>query len=37
MGKPFMDYTRDDYDLITSVNLAGFFNLTQRVIGQMVL
>ena len=37
IGKPFMDYTRDDYDLISSVNLAGFFHLTQRVIGQMVL
>jgi NAD(P)-dependent dehydrogenase (short-subunit alcohol dehydrogenase family) len=37
IGKPFMDCTRDDYDLITSVNLAGFFNLTQRVVGQMVL
>jgi NAD(P)-dependent dehydrogenase (short-subunit alcohol dehydrogenase family) len=36
IGKPFMDYTRDDYVLITSVNLAGFFYLTQRVIGQMV-
>jgi NAD(P)-dependent dehydrogenase (short-subunit alcohol dehydrogenase family) len=37
IGKPFMDYTRDDYDLVTSVNLAGFFNMTQRVVGQMIL
>jgi NAD(P)-dependent dehydrogenase (short-subunit alcohol dehydrogenase family) len=36
IGKPFTDYTPDDYDLITSVNLAGFFYMTQRVIGQMV-
>ena len=36
IGKPFTDYTLDDYLLITSVNLAGFFHLTQRVIGQMV-
>ena len=36
IGKPFTDYTLDDYALITSVNLAGFFHLTQRVIGQMV-
>ena len=36
IGKPFTDYTLDDYVLITSVNLAGFFHLTQRVIGQMV-
>ena len=36
IGRPFTDYTLDDYALITSVNLAGFFHLTQRVIGQMV-
>jgi NAD(P)-dependent dehydrogenase (short-subunit alcohol dehydrogenase family) len=36
IGRPFTDYTVDDYALITSVNLAGFFHLTQRVIGQMV-
>jgi NAD(P)-dependent dehydrogenase (short-subunit alcohol dehydrogenase family) len=36
IGKPFAGYTLHDYDVITSVNLAGFFHLTQRVIGQMV-
>ena len=36
IGKPFTEYTRDDYVLITSVNLAGFFYVTQRVIGHMV-
>jgi NAD(P)-dependent dehydrogenase (short-subunit alcohol dehydrogenase family) len=36
IGKPFTDYTLDDYLLITSVNLTGFFHLTQRVIAQMV-
>jgi NAD(P)-dependent dehydrogenase (short-subunit alcohol dehydrogenase family) len=36
IGKSFTDYTLEDYLLITSVNLAGFFYLTQRVIGQMV-
>ncbi len=36
IGKPFTDYTSDDYVLITSVNLTGFFHLTQLVIGQMV-
>jgi NAD(P)-dependent dehydrogenase (short-subunit alcohol dehydrogenase family) len=36
IGKPFTDYTLDDYVSITSVNLAGFFHLTQRVIAQMV-
>lgn len=36
IGKPFTEYTADDYVAITSVNLAGFFHITQRVIGQMV-
>ena len=36
IGKPFTDYTLDEYAAITSVNLAGFFHLTQRVIAQMV-
>jgi NAD(P)-dependent dehydrogenase (short-subunit alcohol dehydrogenase family) len=36
IGKPFTDYTLDDYVMITSVNLAGFFHVTQRVIGHMV-
>ena len=36
IGKSFTDYTLEDYVSITSVNLAGFFHLTQRVIGQMV-
>jgi NAD(P)-dependent dehydrogenase (short-subunit alcohol dehydrogenase family) len=37
IGKPFTDYTLDDFLLITSVNLTGFFHLTQRVIEQMVI
>jgi NAD(P)-dependent dehydrogenase (short-subunit alcohol dehydrogenase family) len=36
IGKPFTDYTRDDLVSITSVNLGGFFYLTQPVIVQMV-
>jgi NAD(P)-dependent dehydrogenase (short-subunit alcohol dehydrogenase family) len=36
IGKPFTDYTRDDYDKIVGVNLTGFFNLTQRVITYML-
>jgi NAD(P)-dependent dehydrogenase (short-subunit alcohol dehydrogenase family) len=36
IGKSFTDYTLEDYVSITSVNLAGFFHLTQRVIGQMI-
>jgi NAD(P)-dependent dehydrogenase (short-subunit alcohol dehydrogenase family) len=36
MSKPFTDYTADDYALITEVNLAGFFWLTQLAITQML-
>jgi NAD(P)-dependent dehydrogenase (short-subunit alcohol dehydrogenase family) len=36
IGKPFTDYTLEDYDAITGVNLAGFFHITQRAISQMV-
>jgi NAD(P)-dependent dehydrogenase (short-subunit alcohol dehydrogenase family) len=36
IGKPFTEYTLDDYAAITTVNLAGFFHITQRVIRQMV-
>jgi len=36
IGKPFTDYTLDDYAAVTAVNLAGFFHITQRAIRQMV-
>ncbi len=36
IGKPFTDNTADDYATIISVNLTGFFYLTQLVIRQMV-
>ena len=36
IGKPFTDYTIDDYLAITSVNLTGFFHMTQRVIAEFV-
>jgi NAD(P)-dependent dehydrogenase (short-subunit alcohol dehydrogenase family) len=36
IGKPFTDYTLDDFAVITAVNLAGFFHVTQRAIAQMV-
>jgi NAD(P)-dependent dehydrogenase (short-subunit alcohol dehydrogenase family) len=36
IGKPFTDYTLDDYRAITAVNLDGFFNITQLAIPQMV-
>ena len=37
IGKPFTDYTPDDFAAITAVNLAGFFHITQRAIRQMVI
>jgi NAD(P)-dependent dehydrogenase (short-subunit alcohol dehydrogenase family) len=36
IGKPFTDYTVDDYAAVTAVNLAGFFHITQRAIRHMV-
>jgi NAD(P)-dependent dehydrogenase (short-subunit alcohol dehydrogenase family) len=34
-GKPFLDYTYDDFAAMTAVNLEGFFHLTQRVVRHM--
>jgi NAD(P)-dependent dehydrogenase (short-subunit alcohol dehydrogenase family) len=36
ISKPFTEYTAEDYDRITGVNLTGFFWLTRRVIAEMV-
>jgi NAD(P)-dependent dehydrogenase (short-subunit alcohol dehydrogenase family) len=36
IGKPFTDYTLDDYAAITAVNLTGFFHITQLAIAEMV-
>ncbi len=36
IGKPFTDYTPDEYATITAVNLTGFFHITQRSIRQMI-
>jgi NAD(P)-dependent dehydrogenase (short-subunit alcohol dehydrogenase family) len=36
MSKPFTGYTAADYTLMTGVNLAGFFWLTQRAIAEML-
>ena len=36
IGKPFIDYTLEDYAAITAVNLTGFFHITQLAIGHMV-
>jgi NAD(P)-dependent dehydrogenase (short-subunit alcohol dehydrogenase family) len=36
IGKPFTEYTPEDYRSVVGVNLTGFFSLTQRVIAQML-
>jgi NAD(P)-dependent dehydrogenase (short-subunit alcohol dehydrogenase family) len=36
LGKPFTEYTVEEFAEITAVNLAGFFHLTQLAIKQMV-
>jgi NAD(P)-dependent dehydrogenase (short-subunit alcohol dehydrogenase family) len=36
VSKPFTDYTAADYALVTGVNLAGFFRLTQLAITEML-
>ncbi len=36
MSKPFTEYTDEDYASMVSVNLTGFFRLTQRVVVEML-
>ncbi|WP_433510600.1 SDR family NAD(P)-dependent oxidoreductase [Nonomuraea sp. CA-143628] len=36
VSKPFTDYTDEDYDLVTGVNLRGFFEISQRAIEAML-
>lgn len=36
IGKPFVDYTAEDFNAVMSVNVAGFFHITQRVARQML-
>ncbi len=36
IGKPFTDYTLEDFSALTAVNLAGFFHITTRTIKQML-
>src|SRR5215218_1777682 len=35
VGKRFTTYTDADYELVTSLNLAGFFHITRRAIAHM--
>lgn len=36
IGKPFTDYTPEDFNALVAVNLAGFFHMTTRTIRQML-
>ena len=36
VAKPFTEYTADDYARVLTVNLAGFFHVTQRAVRQML-
>jgi NAD(P)-dependent dehydrogenase (short-subunit alcohol dehydrogenase family) len=35
VAKPFTQYTDEDYDLVTGVNLGGFFHITRHAIEHM--
>ncbi|MEV6449523.1 SDR family oxidoreductase [Amycolatopsis sp. NPDC051716] len=36
IAKPFTEYTRDDYEAVTGVNLTGSFRITQLAVEQML-
>lgn len=36
IAKPFVDYTDEDYDAITGVNLRGFFEISRAAVAQML-
>ena len=36
VAKPFTDYTEEDFDVVTGVNVRGFFEITQRAVAAMV-
>lgn len=36
IGKPFVDYTDEDYDSVTGVNLRGFFDITRSALAAML-
>ncbi|MGY6024762.1 SDR family NAD(P)-dependent oxidoreductase [Streptomyces spinosirectus] len=36
IGKPFTEYTKEDYEAIIGVNLTGFFRITQLAVEQML-
>jgi NAD(P)-dependent dehydrogenase (short-subunit alcohol dehydrogenase family) len=36
VAKPFVDYTREDYNNVLNVNLGGFFHVTQHAVREML-
>ena len=36
LGKPFTEYTDEDYDAVTGVNLRGFFEVSRAAVAAMV-
>ncbi|WP_042371899.1 SDR family NAD(P)-dependent oxidoreductase [Streptacidiphilus neutrinimicus] len=36
IGKPFSNYTEDDYEVVTAVNIGGFFHITQLSVPHMI-
>jgi NAD(P)-dependent dehydrogenase (short-subunit alcohol dehydrogenase family) len=36
LTKPFIDFTREDFDALVSTNLLGFFYITQRTVKEML-
>jgi NAD(P)-dependent dehydrogenase (short-subunit alcohol dehydrogenase family) len=36
IGKPFTDYTNEDYDAVTGVNLRGYFEVTRAAVAAML-
>jgi NAD(P)-dependent dehydrogenase (short-subunit alcohol dehydrogenase family) len=36
VAKPFIEYTQEDFDAMTGINVAGLFHLTQLVLGEML-
>ncbi|MEV0284128.1 MULTISPECIES: SDR family oxidoreductase [unclassified Kribbella] len=36
VAKPFTEYTAEDFDLVTGVNVRGFFEITQQAVAAMV-
>jgi NAD(P)-dependent dehydrogenase (short-subunit alcohol dehydrogenase family) len=36
IGKPFTEYTAEDFNAVVSTNVAGFFHVTQRAVAEML-